>query len=97
MASENHYNALGAAALIGAGVALGKMLANGESITTRVAAGRAVCNAVLAMSGFAVLTFVPALGPEGQIGVAALMASLGTTGLELMAKKVLGPKAEVDK
>lgn len=94
MDNNNQYSTLGYAALIGIFLAIGRMLAAGEKITAKMAIGRAVVNAGFALAGFAILTFVPSLGLEGKIGVASLMASLGTTGVEMMAKRVIGGKVE---
>lgn len=88
--THSQMGIIGTAALIGVGLSLGRLLAAGESITWRVAAGRSIVNAGFAVAGFAVLAFIPGLSNAGQIGVAALMASLGTTGVELLMKRLTG-------
>lgn len=89
---NNEYTTLVYAAIIGVFLAAGRMLAAGERVTVMVALGRAVVNAGFAVAGFALLAVIPGLSIAAEIGVAALMASLGTTGVEMMAKRILGDK-----
>ena len=88
--TNNTYTTLGIAAGVGFIIAIGKILAADENVTVKMAVGRGLITAGLAVAGFSVLTFIPGLGIEGKIGVAALMASLGTTATEMLLRKIVG-------
>ena len=63
-------------------IGFGQLLAGSERITVRLLVGRALTTGGLAMAAGVVLVWVPELSLVGQIGVAAGLASLGTSGLE---------------
>lgn len=90
--TSNSYSTLAIAAGVGFILALGRVLAADEHVSAKKALGRAIISSVLAMAGFAILTFIPALGLEGKVGVAALMSSLGTTGAEMLFRRIVGAK-----
>lgn len=69
-------------ALVGLGIGIGQLLVGNERITFRLLLGRALSTGGLAMAAGVVLVWVPELSMVGQIGVAAGLASLGTSGLE---------------
>ena len=68
--------------VVGITIGLGQMLSSNERITTRLLLGRSLSTGGLAMAAGIVLVWVPELPMVGQIGVAAGLASLGTSGLE---------------
>lgn len=68
--------------LVGISIGIGQLLASNERITSRLLIGRALSTGGLAMAAGVVLVWVPELSMVGQIGVAAGLASLGTSGLE---------------
>ena len=68
--------------LVGISIGIGQLLASNERITPRLLIGRALSTGGLAMAAGVVLVWVPELSMVGQIGVAAGLASLGTSGLE---------------
>lgn len=68
--------------IIGVTIGLGQLLAGNEDLTLRLLFGRALSTGGLAMAAGVVLVWVPDLSLGGQIGVAAGLASLGTSGLE---------------
>lgn len=76
-------------ALIGISIGLGQLLASNERITPRILIGRSLTTGGLAMAAGTVLVWVPNLPMVGQIGVAAGLASLGTTGLERVFQRAL--------
>lgn len=76
--------------LTGVIVGLGQLLASPEKITLRIAIGRAMSSAGLGASSAAVLVWIPDLPMSAQFGVAALIASLGTSGLERLLQKFIG-------
>ena len=73
-----------AAALFSIGFALevAKVMQAPEPIVWRVAVGRSVVTAFIAMAGGSVLLLIPSAPFLGVIGLAAGLASLGTAALE---------------
>lgn len=76
--------------LIGTLTGLGQLLASKEVLTWRIVAGRCLSTAGIAMAAGVVLLVVPGLPLIAQIGVAAALASLGTSGLERLIQRALG-------
>lgn len=76
--------------VVGISIGIGQLLASGEVLTARIIIGRALSTAGIAMSAGAVLTFFPQLSLLGQIGIAAALASLGTSGLERLFARIVG-------
>lgn len=79
--------------LVGVSIGVGQLLASGEVLTWRIVIGRALSTGGLAMAAGAVLVWVPELPLGGQLGIAALLASLGTSGLERMLQRVIQGKS----
>jgi hypothetical protein len=73
--------------LLGAVIGFGQLLASGDDMKVRHAFGRAIVSAGIAMSAFSVLAWFPEAKPAMLIGIACLLASLGTSGLTMMAKR----------
>lgn len=76
-------------ASVGVVIGFGQLLAGSERITVRLLVGRALTTGGLAMAAGVVLVWVPELSLVGQIGVAAGLASLGTSGLERAFLRVI--------
>ena len=76
-------------ALVGVTIGLGQLLAGNERLTYRLLVGRALSTGGLAMAAGVVLVWVPELSMVGQIGVAAGLASLGTSGLERAFQRII--------
>lgn len=76
-------------ALIGVGIGVGQLLASTERLTARIIVGRALSTGGLAMGAGLVLVWIPDLPLIGQMGVAAALASLGTSGLERVFQRVI--------
>lgn len=76
--------------VVGLIVGIGQLLASTERLTVRIVVGRALSSAGLGASSAALLVWLPDLPMAGQFGVAALIASLGTSGLERLFQKWLG-------
>lgn len=74
---------------IGLTIGIGQLLASGEVLTWRIVIGRALSTGGIAMGAGAVLVWVPELPLIGQMGVAAALASLGTSGLERMFQRLI--------
>lgn len=79
-------------ALVGITIGIGQLLASAEVLTVRIVCGRAISTGGIAMAAGAVLVWVPDLPLLGQVGVAAVLASLGTSGLERMFQRMLQGK-----
>ena len=75
--------------LVGISIGMGQLLASNERITLRLLLGRALSTGGLAMAAGIVLVWVPELPMVGQIGVAAGLASLGTSGLERVFQRYI--------
>lgn len=76
--------------LLGILVGLGQLLASKEHLTARIIWGRCLSTMGLSMAAGIVLLAFPEVPPLGQIGVAAALASLGTSGLERLVQRVIG-------
>lgn len=83
-------------ATVGALIGVGKLMSSGEPLSARLVIGRAISTGGIAMAAGAVLVWVPGLSLLGQIGVAAGLASLGTSGLERVLSRVIGGKGAAD-
>jgi hypothetical protein len=81
---------LSAATLMGALIGLGQLLNSQEKLTWRVIVGRAMVSAGLAACAPVLLLFFPAMPPMAEFAIAAVFASLGTSGLQLIVMRVLG-------
>ena len=79
--------------LVGISIGLGQLLASGEVLTARIIVGRALSTGGIAMAAAAVLVWVPDVPMLGQIGVAAALASLGTSGLERLFQRLISGRA----
>lgn len=75
--------------LIGMAIGLGQLLASTEKLTPRIILGRALSTGGIAMAAGLVLVWVPDLPLVGQVGVAAALASLGTSGLERAFQRIM--------
>lgn len=80
-------------AAIGMFIGMGQLLASQEQLTFRIVLGRSLSSGGLAMAAGLVLVWVPDLPMVGQYGVAAALASLGTSGLERVFQRVLQGRA----
>lgn len=75
--------------LVGLVVGVGQILASREPVTLRVAVGRCLTTAGLAVGAGAAMTWTN-LDPLALVGLAACVSSLGTSGLERIAQRALG-------
>lgn len=80
-------------ALVGVTIGIGQLLSSHEPLTLRIVIGRALSTGGLAMAAGLVLVWVPDLPMAGQIGVAAALASLGTSGLERVFQRAIQGRA----
>lgn len=69
---------------------IGQMLRSKERLSWRIVIGRCLTNAGLGMSAGAILLVVPNVPLVAQMGLAAALASLGTSALERVIQRTLG-------
>jgi hypothetical protein len=67
---------------VGAAIGLAQLCGSAEQVSWRLACARAVAVGGLSVAAGAVLVWLPETSLLGQIGLAAALASLGTSGLE---------------
>lgn len=79
-----------AMALIGAVIGFGRVLSSKERVATRIAVGRILSNTGLAMAAGSVLLVIPGAPLLALFGLAAAIATLGTTVLERWIERLLG-------
>ena len=79
---------------IGAFIGLGKLLASDEPITWRHALGRSMASAGVGAAAGATTLLFPSADPVVLLGVAAALASAGSSVLEMIIKKKLGGGGE---
>lgn len=77
---------------IGLMIGLGQLLGSKERLTWRIVVGRCLSSAGLATAAGAVLLAFPGMGVLEQIGTAAALASLGTSGIERIIQRAIGTK-----
>ena len=76
-------------AMVGIIIGLGQLFTGNERLTLRLLLGRSLSTGGLAMAAGVILVWVPELSLSGQIGVAAMLASMGTSGLERVFQRVI--------
>lgn len=76
-------------AAVGVFIGIGQLMASKETLTPQIIIGRAISTAGLAMASGVALIWVPELPMIGQIGLAAMLASLGTSGIERVLQRFL--------
>lgn len=75
--------------LIGAFIGIGQLLASGDKITARVAVSRAILSGALGLCAAASTLVFPELTFTASVGLACVIASLGTSALERLFQKFL--------
>lgn len=81
-------------AVVGMIFTVGQLLMSKEALTARIVIGRCISTAGLSMAAGLVLLIFPGAPLIAQIGVAAALGALGTSALERMIQRILGPKVE---
>ena len=76
--------------VIGVVTGLGQLMVSKEELTWRIIVGRCLSTAGISVAAGVILLAFPTISPLAQIGVAAALASLGTSGLERLIQRVLG-------
>jgi len=80
-------------ACAGVAAGIGQLLHSREPLRWRIVVGRAMSSGGLGMAAAAALSWAPDLPFAAQLGLAAALASLGTSGLErIFSRFIGGPK-----
>ena len=74
--------------LVGILIAIGQIMQSREPITWRAAIGRCITTGGIALVSGAALTLFPGLPFIAQVGIAAALASLGNSGLEMLVQRM---------
>lgn len=77
-------------AVLGSIVGLGQLLLTKDVLTPRIIVGRAICSGALGMAAAAMISVMPAIPFAAQLGLAAVLASLGTSALERILQRITG-------
>ena len=75
--------------VLGALIGLGQILDSAEELSWRVLIGRALVSAGLASMAPALLAWFPNMPRMAEFAFAAALASLGTSSLQMLVRKVL--------
>jgi len=73
--------------LIGISIGLGQLLASKEKLTWQIIVGRSLSTGGLAMAAGVVFVWIPDIPKVAQLGTAAALASLGTSGIERLLQR----------
>jgi len=87
---QDHEKTLMQLLLIGAVIALGKVLASNEKITPRLIAGRVILGAAISVAAGAALVQFPDMSPLAVNGVGAGLGILGYQFCEMWLRRRLG-------
>lgn len=83
---------LAALGLTGAIIGLTQLLASGDKITFRLVLTRAILSGAIGMTATAFEIIAPALSMPAKVGIACLLASIGTSALERVLQRITGTK-----
>lgn len=81
---------------VGSFIGVGRLMNSGVPLSVRLVIGRAISTAGLSMAAGAVLVWIPGLDRLALLGVAAALASIGTSGIERILTRVLGGRRGSD-
>lgn len=74
---------------VGISIGVGQLLASKEVLTIRIIIGRSLSTGGIAIAAGSALVWLPDLPLLGQLGIAAALASLGTSGLERIFQRAI--------
>jgi hypothetical protein len=75
--------------VLGALIGLGQILDSAEQLSWRIVVGRALVSAGLASTAPALLAWFPQMPRMAEFAFAAVLASLGTSALQSLVRRVL--------
>lgn len=74
--------------IVGVLTAVGQMLQSTSPITWRIAVGRSITTGGMGLVAGAALAVFPDLSFIAQLGIAAALASLGSSGIEIVLQRI---------
>lgn len=74
-------------AVMGALIALGKLLSSNEPVTARLAIGRVIVGSALSVAAGSMLYLVPELHPLALLGIGSALGLAGLQGVEFWLKR----------
>jgi len=86
---DNDTKLLASLGLTAAFIGIGQLLASGEKITVRVVFARSILSGALGLSVAAMNIVLPDISFAASVGLACVLASLGTSALERLFQKVI--------
>lgn len=89
---DNQWRLIAVATFMGAVIGLGQLLNSEVELTWRYVFGRAIVAAGLAACAPVLLLWFPAMPPTAEFALAALFASLGTSGLQALMTRYFGSR-----
>lgn len=84
-----HAHPILTVAFVGLLTGVGQLLASKEVLNWRIIIGRAISSAALGVAAGVCLAWMPDMPFEALVGSAALIASLGTSGLEKLMQRFM--------
>jgi len=90
MIDKDALTTLATLGAVGGLVGFGQLLASKEELTPRIVIGRFLSSCGLGASAAAVVILIPEIPLVAQLGLAAGLASLGTSALEIIFQKYFG-------
>jgi hypothetical protein len=79
--------------VLGVLIGLGQVLDSTETLSWRIIVGRALVSAGLASMAPVILLWFPKMPFTAELAVAALIASLGTSGLQMIVKHIVAGRS----
>ena len=80
--------------ILGALIGLGQILDSAEKLSWRIVVGRALVSAGLASMAPVLLVWLPQMPRMAEFAFAALLASMGTSGLQMLVRRLLTGRAQ---
>jgi hypothetical protein len=79
--------------ILGGLIGLGQILDSSERLSWRIVVGRALVSAGLASMAPVLLVWLPGMPRTAEFAAAAVLASAGTSGLQMLVRRLLTGKA----
>lgn len=92
MDKNSEYMGIVGVLLVGLVIGVGKLLESSEPMTMRLVLGRAISTMGIALASYSILVWIPKADIYLIVGLSALFASVGTSGLVAIVHKFWGHK-----
>jgi hypothetical protein len=87
---ENETKLIAIPLLFGAAIGFAQVLAKGKPFDWRLAVARSILNGALGVGSAFALVIFPTMSLPAVVGLACILASLGTSAIERLFQRVLG-------